>query len=216
MSAPLGGAVESISETSQQAILNGLATKYKNWDPKREWTQELAQSAIVGGLAGILFPVMGHVSGGVYKKYVTMPQMALDNEGLDQVANEFRSHSQDVETGGWAKFAQAIMPESSEPVQALGAKVLNTPEAQLRGTGVKWVIANGVKIDARLNQLQAEIDSLPAHEGKSQRQERNHLLMVRANLVGSLQNDANTRSQLWKEISELPNEPPPQGRAKPS
>ena len=99
------------------------------------------------------------------------------------------------------------MPESSEPVQALGAKVLNTPEAQLRGTGVKWVIANGVKIDARLNQLQAEIDSLPAYEGKSQRQERNHLLMVRANLVSSLQNDANTRSQLWKEISELPNEP---------
>lgn len=207
MSAPLGGVVESVSETSQQAILNGLATKYKNWDPEREWTQELAQSAIVGGLAGILFPVMGHVSGGVYKKYVTLPQMALDNAGLDQIANEFRTHSQDVETGGWAKFAQAIMPEGSEPMQALGAKALNTPEAQLRGTGVKWVIANGIKIDARLNQLQAEIDSLPASEGRDLRQERNHLLMMRANLVGSLQNDANTRSQLWKEISELPNEP---------
>jgi hypothetical protein len=207
MSAPLGGVVESVSETSQQAILNGLATKYKNWDPKREWTQELAQSAIVGGLAGILFPVMGHVSGGVYKKYVTLPQMALDNAGLDQIANEFRTHSQDVETGGWAKFAQAIMPEGSEPMQALGAKALNTPEAQLRGTGVKWVIANGIKIDARLNQLQAEIDSLPASEGRDLRQERNHLLMMRASLVGSLQNDANIRSQLWKEISELPNEP---------
>lgn len=207
MSAPLGGAVESISETSQQVILNGLAQQYKNWDPKREWTQELAQSAIVGGLAGILFPVMGHVSGGVYKKYVTLPQMALDNAGLDEVANQFRSHSQDVEVGGWAKFAQAIMPESAEPAQALGAKVLNTPESQLRGTGVKWVIANGIKIDARINQLQAEIDSLPPSEGKSQRQERNHLLMMRANLVSALQNDANTRSQLWKEISELPNEP---------
>ena len=57
LAGPTSGAIESASETSQQAILNQLAAKYENWDPKREWNAELAQSALVGGLAGLLLPV---------------------------------------------------------------------------------------------------------------------------------------------------------------
>ena len=211
MAAPTSGVIESVSETSQQAILNGLATKYENWDPKREWNAELAQSALVGGLAGLLLPVVGGGAGAVYRKTVVMPQFALDNKALDQIADEFRGQSQDVELGGWAKFAQAIMPETdpNTPTSApvLSAKAISTPENQLRGSGVKWAIVNGMALDMRITKIQSQIDALPETEGKALRQERNHLLTMRSGLVGSIQNDANVRTKLWQEISQLPNEP---------
>lgn len=210
LAAPLGGLTESVAETSQQALLNGLASQFRNWDPNRKLGDDLVDTAIVSAIAGVLFPVVGSSVGGTYKRFVTIPQMTADNASLDMTADELRSASQDVTRGGWADFAKIVTTQTpaSEP-QGLAAKIdmPNSPQEQLRGNGVNWVIANGTMLDARINNLDQAISRLPPQQGKELRTQRNHLLATRIALIDALQNDAQTRTQLWTEISALSNQP---------